>query len=323
LVGGDNVFMSFAWMGWRIKRGRVDRVAFPPQQIAEVKAVACEPPASQDAPCSRRSVADVHRLVLQRGIAGASLSTIVRWLAEDAIRPWQYRSWIFPTDPDFATKAGRILDLYAGRWDGKLLHPGDCVISADEKPSIQARRRIAQTLAPAAGVSRGQRVEHTYKRGGALTYLAAWDVRRGRVFGRTAPKGGIEPFDELVEQVMTQEPYASAPRVFWIVDNGSSHRGQKSIDRLQRRWPNVILVHTPVHASWVNQIEIYFSIVQRKVLTPNDFDSLDEVAARLAAFQTLYNEICEPFGWQFTREKLNTLLDRLAERHPAQLQLAA
>ena len=310
-------------MGWQIKRGRVDRVAFPPQQIAEVKAVACEPPASEDAPLSRRSIADVHRLVIERGSCDASLSTIVRWLAEDAIRPWQYRSWIFPTDPDFATKAGRILDLYAGRWDGKLLHPGDCVISADEKPSIQARHRIAQTLAPAAKVPRGQRVEHTYKRGGALTYLAAWDVRRGRVFGQTALKGGIEPFDALVEQVMRQQPSASAPRVFWIVDTGSSHRGQRSIDRLQNRWPNLRLVHTPVHASWVNQIEIYFSIVQRKVLTPNDFDSLDQVATRLAAFQTLYNAIAEPFGWHFTRDKLNALLDRLAERHPDQLQLAA
>src|SRR4051812_24970058 len=136
-----------------------------------------------------------------------------------------------------------------------LLHPGDMVISADEKPSIQARRRIHETLPPTAGVARGQRVEHSYKRGGALTYLAAWDVRRGSVFGRSEPRGGIAPFDRLVHQVMTKEPYASARRVFWIVDNGSSHRGQKSIDRLQGRWPNLILVHTPLHASWLNQIE--------------------------------------------------------------------
>jgi hypothetical protein len=108
---------------------------FPAQQIAEVKAVACEPP-SEGCPLSRRSTADVHRLVLQRGICDASQSTIVRWLREDAIRPWRYRSWIFPTDPDFAEKAGRILDLYQGRWEGKLLEPGDLIISADEKPSI-------------------------------------------------------------------------------------------------------------------------------------------------------------------------------------------
>ena len=305
-----------------IKRGRVDRVVFPPQQIAEVKAVACQPP-SDGAPLSRRSTADVHRLVIQRGICDASASTIVRWLRADAIRPWQWRSWIFPTDPDFAVKAGRILDLYQGRWDGKLLEPGDCIISADEKPSIQARARVCETLPPAAGVGRGLRVEHTYKRGGALCYLAAWDVRRGRVFGRTETKGGIAPFDRLVDQVMTVEPYASAPRVFWIVDNGSSHRGQASIRRLQNRWPNLILVHTPVHASWVNQIEIYFSIVQRKVLTPNDFDNLDQVKDRLAEFERLYNTIAEPFGWNFTREKLNAWLTRLADRQAAQLALAA
>ena len=248
----------------------------------------------------------------------------MRWLREDAIRPWLYRSWIFPTDPEFAEKAGRILDLYEGRWEGKLLHPGDFVISADEKPSIQARARVAPTLAPAAGIARGQRVEHTYERRGALTYLAAWDVRRGKVFGRSERKGGIAPFDRLVWQVMTKEPYASARRVFWIVDNGSSHRGQASIDRLQGRWPNLVLVHTPVHASWLNQIEIYFSIVQRKVLTPNDFDSLAAVARRLNEFEALYNEIAEPFGWQFTREKLGAWLDRLAEREAGQrLALAA
>ena len=123
---------------------------FPPEQVAEVKAVACEPPA-RGAPLSRRSVADIHRLVIERDIADASASTIVRWLREDAIRPWLYRSWIFPTDPDFAAKAGRILDLYAGRWEGELLHPGDMVISADEKPSIQARRRIHESLPPAPG----------------------------------------------------------------------------------------------------------------------------------------------------------------------------
>ena len=163
---------------------------FPPKQVAEVKAVACEPPAQEGAALSRRSVAEVHRLVIERGIREASVSTIVRWLREDAIRPWRYRSWIFPTDPEFAVKAGRILDLYQGRWDGELLHPGDMIVSADEKPSIQARGRIAPTLPPAPGVPRGQRVEHTYERNGALTYLAAWDVRRGGVIGAANRRAG-------------------------------------------------------------------------------------------------------------------------------------
>ena len=305
-----------------IKRGRVARAASPPEQVAEVKAVAREPP-REGCPLSRRSTADVHRLVIERGICDASRATVVRWLREDAIRPWQYRSWIFPTDLEFAEKSGRILDLYAGRWEGKLLHPGDRIISADEKPSIQARRRIAESLPPAAGVSRGQRLEHAYERGGALTYLAAWDVRRGRVFGRSEPTGGIEPFDRLVRQVMTKQPYASAPRVFWIAHNGSSPRGQAAIDRLQGRWPNLILVHTPIHASWLNQIEIHFSIVQRKVLTPNDLDSLADVARRPNEFEHLYNKIAEPFGSNFTRDKLNTWLDRLAQREATNPRLAA
>ncbi len=86
----------------------------------------------------------------------------------------------------------------------------------------------------------------------------------------------------LVEQVMSQEPYKSAKRVFWIVDNGSSHRGQKAINRLAKRFPNAVMVHTPIHASWLNQVEIVFSVVQRKVVSPNDFTNLDQVEQRLA-----------------------------------------
>jgi len=256
-----------------IERAWAARAVFPPEEVAQVKAIACELPKEHGLPLSRFSRAELHRLVLERGVSEASASTIARWLSEDALKPWQHRSWVFPTDPDFLAKAGPVLDLYQGRWAGKLLHPGDFVICADEKPSIQARSRIHEPLPPSTG-SRGQRVEHTYERRGALTYLAALDIRRARVFGRSEPRGGIAPFDRLVWQVMRKEPYASARRVFWIVDNGSAHRGQRSVERLERRWPNLTLVHLPLHASWLNQAEIYFSIIQRKVLEPNDFDNL-------------------------------------------------
>jgi hypothetical protein len=106
---------------------------------------------------------------------------------------------------------------------------------------------------------------------GAWTYLAAWDVHRARVFGRCEVKSRIAPVNRLVGEVMGQEPYKSARRVFWIVHNCSAYRGQKAANRLLNRWPNLILIHTPVHASWLNQVETYFSIVQRKFLTPNDF----------------------------------------------------
>jgi DDE superfamily endonuclease len=251
-------------------------------------------------------------------VAQISGVTVWRWLSEDAIRPWNYRSWIFRRDPHFAEKAGPILDLYEGRWEGDPLEPGDFVVCADEKPSIQARERIADTLPAAPGD--GQKVEHEYERQGALCYLAAWDVRRAKIFDRCAPKDGIEPFDALIEQFMSLAPYASAQRVFVIVDNGSAHRGQRSIDRLQGAWPNLILVHTPVHASWLNQAEIYFSVVQRKVLQPNDFDDLTVLERRLLAFARHYEQIAAPFKWKFTRADLKDLLDR-ADATP-QLQAA-
>jgi hypothetical protein len=281
--------------------------------VVEVKALACELPRTLGVPLSRLHVPDLRAEILRRGlVAEISGATIWRWLAADAIRPWTHRSWIFPRDPDFPTKAGRVLDLYARTWAHRRLRPDDYVISADEKTSIQARFRCHPTLPPAR--AHAMRVEHEYVRGGALAYLAAWDVHRAKVFGHCEDTTGIEPFGRLVEQVMTTEPYASAHRVFWVVDNGSSHRGQASIQRLQGQWRNLRLVHLPVHASWLNQIEIYFSVVQRKVLTPNDFTDLDEVAHRLLTFQASYESIATPFEWKFTRSDLDLLLHRLAER---------
>jgi len=307
----------------RIERGRVARAVFPPEEVAEVKAIACELPKAQGVPLSRFSRSELHRFVVERGVSQASASTIGRWLSEDAIKPWQHRSWIFARDPDFLEKAGRVLDLYEGRFEGKLLEPGDMVICADAKPSIQARRRIHESEPPGPG-GHGQLVEHEYERMGALTYLDAWDVRRGKVIGRSERKGGIAPFDRLVWQVMTKEPYASARRVFWVVDNGSDHRGKASIERLQRRWPTLILVHLPVHASWLNQVEIYHSIIQRKVLDPNDFQSTAEIARALNDFEHRHNEIAQPFAWNFTRQDLSALIDRLAEHDDTpQLSLAA
>lgn len=203
-----------------------------------------------------------------------------------------------------------MLDLYEGVWDGAPLAAADCVISTDEKTSIQARKRRHPTLAAAPGIP--MRVEHEYERKGAWAYLAAWDVRRAKIHGRCERKTGIAPFERLVRQVMSQEPYRSAPRVFWVMDNGSAHRGQKCADRLRKTWPTLIAVHTPIHASWLNQVEIYLSVVQRKALTPNDFSSIAAVRDRLLRFQEYYQQVAQPFQWKFTRRDLHTLLAKLA-----------
>ena len=309
------------WPAWRSAPARAGPELFPPEVVVQVKALACELPATLGVPLSRLSTADIVREVQRHGIvATVSDKTVWRWLHEDAIRPWQHRTWIFPRDPDFAHKAGRILDLYARRWDGNPLTDEDFVLSADEKTSIQARLRTHPSTPPHA--RQPMRVEHEYDRGGAWAYLAALDVHRAKLFGRCERTTGIAPFDRLVTQVMSQSPYREARRVFWIVDNGSSHRGAACVRRLQTAFPNLVPVHGPIHASWLNQIEIYFSIVQRKALTPNDFRSLADVEERLLGFQRYYEHIAAPFEWRFTKDDLAALLRKLDSKASALADVA-
>jgi DDE superfamily endonuclease len=295
----------------KMLRVRADRFLFPPLERAVVKAIACEHVHKTGLPLSRLSTSDLTKLACASLGRPISPATVWRILDADTIKPWRFKYWIFPRDPQFADKAGPILDLYAGSWQGHALGPNDCILSADEKTSIQARLRD-DSLPPDS--QRVARIENEYERGGALQYLAGWDVRRGTVTGRCEAKTGIEPFGRLVAQVMNQEPYRSAPRIFWIVDNGSSHRGEKARRRLTQAYSNLILVHTPVHASWLNQVEIYFSIIQRKVLTPNNFASLAEVEQRLLLYEELSNREPRPFRWNFTRGKLLDLLHRIEQR---------
>ncbi|MGH2708782.1 MAG: transposase, partial [Actinomycetota bacterium] len=264
----------------------------------------------------RWSCVELAQELVGRGVVAAiSAATVWRILVSDAIRPWFHRSWIASRDPEFAAKAVVVLDLYAGTFEGQPLGDTEFVICADEKTSIQARCRCHSTLAP--GQSRLMRVEHEYDRGGALAYLAAYDVHRAKVHGRCEPTTGIEPFGRLVSRVMGSEPYASAERVFWVVDNGSSHRPQASVDRLEGAWDNLRLIHLPVHASWLDQAEIYFSVVGRKVLSPNDFFDLAEIEARLAGFEQRYNAAAGPFNWKFIRDDLSKLLARIAAHEQA------
>jgi len=295
---------------------------FPPDLVVQIKAIACELPAKYGVPLSRWSTEDIVNYIRQSGIiASISGSTVWRWLHEDAIKPWQHRCWVFPRDPDFATKAGRILDLYHKVWNGKPLKEDEFVLCADEKTSIQARARRHPTYPPQPGST--MKVEHEYRRCGAWAYIAALDVHLAKLFGLCERKSGIRPFDRLVEQFMSQNPYREARRVFLIVDNGSAHRGLTSVQRLQGRYTNLTLIHGPVHASWLNQIEIYFSILERKALTPNDFPSLAAVRERILGFQQYYQEIAKPFEWKFTRKDLNRLLRKIDNKPADSYRLAA
>ena len=319
---GENVSLSSASKDWRSALDRVAPGLSPPDLIVEVKAIACEFPALHQVPLSRWSAADIARYACQSGlVATISGSTVWRWLNEDAIRPWQHRSWIFPRDPQFTLKAGQILDLYQKVWNGCPLKDDEFVLCADEKTSIQARarRHVSYPTQPNSPM----KVEHEYKRLGAWAYLAVLDVHRTKLFGRCEHKSGIASFDRLVDQVMTQPPYRGARKVFWIVDNGSSHRGPKPAARLKEKYTNLVLVHGPVHASWLNQIEIYFSILQRKALTPNDFSSLQALEERILNFQKYYEEIADPFEWKFTRKDFDRLMSKIKTLWEEPYRLAA
>jgi len=302
-----------------------------PRRISEltraaVVALACQLPAATGVPLSRWTGPELLAEITRAGTAqDLSVSSVLRILAEHPVKPWQYQSWICPRDPDFAARASVILDLYQGFYQGKRLRPGDRILSVDAKPSIQARGRCRPTAAARTGTP--MRVEHEYVRHGALALLAVLDVRTGNVFAATPATTGITPFMDLIGKVMSLPEYKDAPRVFVIVDNGSDHRGQAAVKRLRDAWPNAIMIHTPVHASWLNQAEIFFSITQKKALTPNDFASLDELSGTLLAFVDRYNQTARPFNWKFTAADLARFLDRIsapdAARKPAGLPEAA
>jgi len=298
---------------WRNGHARVVRAFFPPDLVCKVKALACQLPAEFDLPLSRFSRSDLQRLVVERGlVARISGATIWRWLHEDALRPWTQRSWVFPQATDFAEKAGVVLDLYHRVWQNQPLDADEYVLSADEKTQLQIRQRPHPIQAP--GPHRPMRVDDHYRRHGTCAYLAAWDVQRAQLFGQVVDKSTIRAFDALVGTVMSRPPYATARRVFWVVDNGTIHRGARAVERLKAQWPQLVLVHLPVHASWLNQIEIYFSVLQRKALTPDDFANRAALEERVMGFQDHYQQVAAPFEWHFTRDDLHRLLARCQQQ---------
>jgi len=286
-------------------------VTYGAQERAQVIAIVCETLHDRELPLSRFSIVDLHRVVVkEEGLADLSHGSLARILAENVLKPWRYSYWLFPRDPDFVSKACIILDLYAGFWEGQRLGPDEYVLTADEK-TIQVLVRCHPGLAAIPGYE--QRVEFEYKRLGTVAYHAAWDVFRGRIFGRVAPNTCIATFNQLVDLVMPQEPYQSSARTFWIVDCGCAHHPNTFPARLQGMYPNAVAVSLPVHSSWLSQIEIYFSIVQRKALTPMDVADEGTLTKRLLDFQDYYQETAKPFSWKFTAADLKNRLDALKE----------
>lgn len=271
--------------------------------MVQAKAIACERPEKRGEALGRYSLGDIVLILKHEEIVTQiSRSTLSRWYQADALRPWRYRQWLFPRDPLFVEKASVVLDLYHGWWQGEALGADDYVLSADEKSQLQILRRCHPTRAPLPRQA-GQ-VEFEYKRLGTLAYQAALDVHRGQVIGQVVDSNCIHTFSQLVDAVMNQPPYCTARRVFWIVDNGGSHHPTTFPARLTASHEHAIAIHLPVHASWLNQIELYFSILERKALTPRDFRNGVEMTERILAFEDRFNQQARPFNWKFSADDL-------------------
>ncbi len=278
---------------------------------ATVIAFACELPARRGLPLSRFSHADIAREIHAELPAAPSRSTIARWLRTNSLRPWRYRYWKFPRDPNFRPQAEEVIDLYHRRWEGRPLGPHEYVLSADEKTCIQVLHRTHSTEAPSAG--HPIRVEHEYSRGEPVLYLAAVDVGRGKVFGDLPEANTKVSFYQFVDRVMAREPYRSATRVFWVVDHGHSHHPATFGYWMAERHPNAVPVYTPTHSSWLNVIENYFSSLTRKALTPNDFATPEALRERIRGFEQWRNRRARPIRWRFDRGDLDGLMHRWAD----------
>ena len=281
---------------------------FPPSVITEVKAVACDNARARSEGLSYYSIRDLAEVVMKLlSLPTLAPSTVWGILDKDAIKPWQYKQWIFPRDPEFADRANIVLDLYQRIYEGKPLGERDFVFSGDEKPGLLLRTRCHPSVLPSSGKPGLEEFE--YRRHGTATLLALLNIFSGQVFHQTVAKSGVDPFMALVRLVVEQEPYRSAERLFFVIDNGGAHHRNTFQARLNETfprsdYPEMIAVHLPKHASWINQVELFFSIVARKALPHLQCRKRSEMVDHLNRFIARHNESPRPFNWRFTKTDL-------------------
>lgn len=262
------------------------------------------PRASVRAPFSRFSAALLASLLVSLGVVvSISARTVGRWLKAERLKPWRFQSWLTPKyRASFLEQACPILDLYE-RAQQHQLAPDEVVFSIDEKTSIQARHHPSYRP---TGQGEPAHVEHTYERRGAVHLLASLTVATGVVFGQVYPAKRFAEFSAFLSTVLHTAVDQGARLIHLLLDRGSLHRPAYLSTWLAEHFPHAeIVVHwLPVRSSWLNQVEIFFSILQRQVLMPNDFRSPWEVADRIQEFIRFRNEHPHPIQWSYTSEKL-------------------
>ena len=254
--------------------------------------LACERPDTCGRSLCLWDCQEIARQLMAAAIAPRiSGDSVRRILAHHKLKPWRKQMWLspkVPRDAVFAEKVRRICDLYT-----RPLGDHERVISTDEHTSLQPRPRLAPTRPALPG--RPTQVEHEYKRCGALNLLAALDTRSGKVWGEIAPRKRQVEFLALLEQIDADLP-ASVTHIYLILDNVAMHTG-KEVQKWLQKHPRFLLVHPPVHCSWMNQIEQWFSILVRKRLRIADFASKEHLQERLQAFISEWNQRAHAFKW--------------------------
>ena len=290
---GPNAFWRSAWTGSPTPLAAVPRVVFPPEVAIHVVRLACERPDSLGRSLSQWDCTELARQLIAEGVVeGISAATVRRILACHHLKPWRHHLWLYPKHPRdaaFYTSISELIDLYT-----RLLHDDEVVLSVDEKTSLQPRPRLAPTR-PAQPGNIPNRYEHEYKRRGALNLFAAFDTRSGIVFGQCYPRKRQQEFITFLAQ-LDAEMVPHIKTIHLVCDHVSTHHGTEVRQWLVKH-PRFVLHFTPVHCSWMNQVEQWFSILQRKRLRIADFDSKEHLQAKIEQFIREWNQHAHPFNW--------------------------
>jgi len=291
-ANGPSDTATRGWLACATSRGPAASRSFPPEVALHLVKMACERPEERGRSLSFWDCQELAtQLVAEAIVPHISVETVRRILEDHHLKPWRYHLWLspkVPRDEAFAAAVAEICDLYT-----RPLAADEMVLCVDEKTSLQPRPRKSPTLA--AQPKRPVRVEHEYRRAGALNLFAAFDTRTGRVYGRTAERKRQVEFIAFLEQLDREIP-AAITTIHVVLDNLVMHKGQQVRAWLAKH-PRCVFHHPPVHCSWMNQAEQWFSILQRKRLRIADFADKAALAARLAAFIDEWNQVAHPFNW--------------------------
>jgi len=286
---------------------------FPPEVAIHLVKMACERPAVAGRSLSQWDCTELAKQLMEEGIVSSiSSETIRRILSSHKLKPWRFHMWLSPKnerDEAFYRCIAELITLYT-----RPLAPTEIVLSVDEKTSLQPRQRICATK-PAREGNQPNRVEHEYRRDGALNLFAAFNTRTGKVIGQCFARKRQKEFICFLEQVDRETP-SSITCIHIVCDNVSIHHG-KEVQKWLSKHPRFQFHFTPVHCSWMNQVEQWFSILQRKRFRFADFDSKEAMNASILQFIAEWNDQAHPFNWS-TKSVAKIMADA-----PESLKMAA